>query len=118
MDVSAFCCKLLDRHDGGQGFEFPRLHSKNCGLQAKPLNPKVARVFVRLFTRGFLYTSNTPTWFLLESRFDRSSEPFWFLSRAKRCFTVFSVNGSELAVAVKRGQVDMGTMENLVHGQG
>ena len=30
----------------------------------------------------------------------------------------FPPNGSELAVAVKRGQVDMGTMENLVHGQG
>jgi hypothetical protein len=52
MDVSASCCKLLqalDRHDGGQGFEFPRLHAKNCGLQVKRLNPKVARVFVRLF---------------------------------------------------------------------
>ena len=30
----------------------------------------------------------------------------------------FPHNGSELAVAVKRGQVDVGTMENLVRGQG
>jgi hypothetical protein len=30
----------------------------------------------------------------------------------------FPLNGSELAIAVKRGQVNIGTMENLVHGQG